>query len=244
MRIMQWDDDQVAALEADADYVKTDYVFNSDNGSLIPFKDKQNPSSAWAVPFVTGHSYRWYIGGTALDFDTLNMDLSNQWETDDDSLEFVIPYTEGEREEFYIEADGERITDQNMETDAESAWEAGHNMYSDPTDEDNYVAEDDDYELRVIANAANSDKMSVYLEGWQCAANECPDQWGFKSCDTDTPLYWSDAANWPDGVLPVEGDSITIENGWHMYYDLEGDSPLFEFVLMQGCLTFLQPTEE
>jgi hypothetical protein len=116
-------------------------------------------------------------------------------------------------------------------------------MYSDPTDEENYVAEDDDFELRVIANAKDADKLSIDLEGWQCAANECPDQWGFKSCDTDTPLYWSDASNWPDGVLPVEGDSVEITTGWFMYYDLEGDSPLFDMVLLQGCLTFQQPAD-
>lgn len=62
MRIMQWNDDQVTALEADEAYVKTDYVFNADNGSLVPFKDKSNPSSGWAVPFVTGNTYRVYVG--------------------------------------------------------------------------------------------------------------------------------------------------------------------------------------
>jgi hypothetical protein len=62
IRIMQWNDAQVAALEADDSYVKTDYVFDASNGSLIPFKDKQNPSSGWAVPFVTGNTYRVYMG--------------------------------------------------------------------------------------------------------------------------------------------------------------------------------------
>lgn len=60
----------------------------------------------------------------------------------------------------------------------------------------------------------------------------------------DNPLYWSDVANWPEGVLPVEGDTVEITTGWHMFYDIEGDSPLFDMVLVQGCLTFLQPTEE
>lgn len=99
------------------------------------------------------------------------MDLSDQWETDDDSVELVFPYTENEREEFYISSGGERITDQNMSFDEESAWEAGHNMYSDPTDEENYVAEEDNFELRVIANGRNQDKLSIDLEGWQCALN-------------------------------------------------------------------------
>lgn len=167
MRIIQWTDDQVAALEADADYVKTDYVFDSANYALVPFKDKKSPNAGWAVPFVTGKTYRFYLGATALDFDTMNMDISNQWEADDDSIEFVIPYTEGEREEFYIEAGGTRIPDQNMETDDSSVWEAGHNMYTDPTDEETYVIEDDDFELRLIANAVNyAEKSSVQLTAW------------------------------------------------------------------------------
>jgi hypothetical protein len=142
-------------------------VFNSDNYATVPFKNKKSPTAGWAVPFVTGKTYRFHLGATALDFDTLTMDISNQWEASDDSIEFVIPYTEGERAEFYIAAGGVRIPDQNMATDAENLWEAGHNMYTDPTDEDTYVVEDDDFELRLIANAVNYDeKSSINLTAW------------------------------------------------------------------------------
>jgi len=34
-----------------------DFLDEENNYSVIPFKEKQNPTG-WAVPFVTGHKYR------------------------------------------------------------------------------------------------------------------------------------------------------------------------------------------
>ena len=45
----------------------TEYV-DSKNYSIVPFKDKSNPSNGWAVPFVTGHKYKINWGDTGLDW--------------------------------------------------------------------------------------------------------------------------------------------------------------------------------
>jgi len=34
---------------------------------------------AWAVPFVTGHKYKISWGYTGLDFDQMQVDLSERW---------------------------------------------------------------------------------------------------------------------------------------------------------------------
>jgi hypothetical protein len=45
-----------------------EYLELNENYSIVPFKMKQDPTSAWAMPFVTNHRYRihWESG---LDFD-------------------------------------------------------------------------------------------------------------------------------------------------------------------------------
>ena len=54
------------------------YLESDSNYSLVPFKDKLDPNSAWAMPYVTNHRYRihWESG---LDFDQMKMEVSERW---------------------------------------------------------------------------------------------------------------------------------------------------------------------
>ena len=54
------------------------YLDSGENYSIVPYKDKQDPSNAWAMPFVTGHRYRihWAAG---LDFDNMYVEVSERW---------------------------------------------------------------------------------------------------------------------------------------------------------------------
>ncbi len=52
-----------------------------------------------------------------------------------------------------------------------------------------------------------------------------------------TVRYWSNPESWPKGVLPKEGEDVTILSGWNMIFDLE-ESPLFRQVQINGQLTF------
>jgi hypothetical protein len=54
----------------------------------------------------------------------------------------------------------------------------------------------------------------------------------------DIKRFWSDATNWPNETLPAEGDTVDIQPGWDMIYDLEGTSPNFDFINVNGILTF------
>lgn len=57
----------------------SDYI-NSNNYSIVPFKDKKDPMFAWAVPFVTGHKYKINWGSTGLDFTQMEVDQSERWQ--------------------------------------------------------------------------------------------------------------------------------------------------------------------
>jgi hypothetical protein len=54
----------------------------------------------------------------------------------------------------------------------------------------------------------------------------------------DTVSYWSSPATW-NGTVPVEGDDIIMESGKNIVYDLEGDSPIYNKIEINGRLTFL-----
>jgi len=63
------------------------------NYGIVPFKEKKDPASAWAMPFITGHRYRlhWEAG---LDFDKMKIEISEMWEADDKNVNLVFNFTE------------------------------------------------------------------------------------------------------------------------------------------------------
>lgn len=54
----------------------------------------------------------------------------------------------------------------------------------------------------------------------------------------NTTRLWSNASSWDSGKVPVAGESVEVQSGWNMIYDLE-DSPLHEYIEINGRLTFL-----
>lgn len=73
LKIAKWDADFVATLDAN-ETLKNETLLDESHStfSRIPWKDKQNPTNGWAVPFVTGHKYRinW---GDGIDFTEMKM---------------------------------------------------------------------------------------------------------------------------------------------------------------------------
>jgi hypothetical protein len=66
MKIARFDDVDITSMKSEGTYET--YIDNEDNYSLVVFKDKLKPRNGWAMPYVTGHTYRvhWERG---LDFD-------------------------------------------------------------------------------------------------------------------------------------------------------------------------------
>jgi hypothetical protein len=69
------------------------FLDDEKNYGIALFKDKQLPSSAWAMPYVTGHRYRlhWEAG---LDFDSMKIEISERWAEADLPINLVFNFTE------------------------------------------------------------------------------------------------------------------------------------------------------
>jgi hypothetical protein len=55
LKVLKVDEDKLATMTADE---ITAYYNNETAYSVVPFKPKQDPNNAWAVPFVTNHKYK------------------------------------------------------------------------------------------------------------------------------------------------------------------------------------------
>jgi G8 domain len=61
---------------------------------------------------------------------------------------------------------------------------------------------------------------------------------GLQSVATEDKVrLWSDPKSWTSGKVPIEGESVDIEPGWNMEFDLE-NSPVFKFIRVNGRLSF------
>jgi len=80
MYILQWDDSVIATHNATAGGLET---YKQDAGRTfagrIEFKEKLLPRNAWTPPFVTGHKYKFSFGNTGVDFEKIDIELSERW---------------------------------------------------------------------------------------------------------------------------------------------------------------------
>ena len=49
---------------------------------------------------------------------------------------------------------------------------------------------------------------------------------------------WSNPASWPSGECPKDGEDVTIESGTNMVFDLEGETPVYRLLRVNGRLSF------
>jgi len=94
---------------------------------------------------------------------------------------------------------------------------------------------------RAPAKAISSTSRTITMTGIRCIGG-CNK--AVEKKELGPPVFWSKAASWPDKKLPKEGDSVEILPGVNMFYDLPGDSPIFKLIVINGALTFNQPTKE
>lgn len=78
------------------------YEADTNNYSVVDFREKANPSNHWCVPYVTGKRYyaRWEQG---LDFTKMKFEIvSWLWDEDDLDIEFELPFYDV-REAVYVD---------------------------------------------------------------------------------------------------------------------------------------------
>lgn len=196
------------------------------NFTVMPFKNKLNPSNGWAVPFVTGHKYRvhWAEG---LDFETMQMEASDLWEKTDHNIEFVSNHTDV-REAIEFWAGKEQILNKTHILDTPDLFETGHN----------YVQNDTATRMfSWVVNGKNEAKKKIVMKGIRCIGG-CNK--AVEKKKLGPAVYWSNVNSWPSKKLPVADETVEIAPGVNMIYDLKTPSPIFKLIVVNGALTFLQ----
>ena len=98
--ITQYEDDVINAM-TETEY--NTYMADEDNYTILDWREKANPGSHWAAPFVTGKKYylRFEFG---LDFEYLRVDrVKWLWNSDvDGDLYWVMPFYDV-REAIYVD---------------------------------------------------------------------------------------------------------------------------------------------
>ena len=73
---------------------------NRTNHGVVNFRPRRDPTNHWAVPIVTGHKYRLSWGDTGLDWEQIQLTMSERWEETDKPIYFVANYTD--RRDAYV----------------------------------------------------------------------------------------------------------------------------------------------
>jgi hypothetical protein len=173
LRIAQFDNEFADEEE------KQTFLDEKDNHALIPFKLKQSPSNAHAIPFVTGHRYHihWNRG---LDFTRVLVEVSERWQPEDLNTFFVTNYTDF-REGMNITTSygngdqimegGLRLGDSSINTDIhDTSLECGENAFNGT-----YPSGDYGREFNFVINGrGSSDKKHLKIAGLRCIEGACP----------------------------------------------------------------------
>lgn len=73
MKVIRYDDDiRTEFGDNSSAYLggnMTNYTILKEQHGSFPFKKSLDPSNGWAIPFVTGHKYKFSFGMTGLDYE-------------------------------------------------------------------------------------------------------------------------------------------------------------------------------
>ena len=125
-KVIRYDDDVIAEYGGN----KTEYVTVKSYHSSFPFKLKLDPSNGWAVPFVTGHKYKFHFGMTGLDYERLTISTSERWEATDKPIYLVHNWTDV-RAAIDFTVDGKKRDNDTIDADSNN-WVIGdHVVYNE-----------------------------------------------------------------------------------------------------------------
>lgn len=200
----------------------------------------KDPGYSWALPYVTGHKYRFYWDFGQLDMTNMKIEVSDRWTPTDKYVEFNLPYVDNREDIDFFTKHGYDVSKADYKTyfipngsldPANRAnWLSGYNL------NDNMVNKELNF---VITGNAQSSK-TLQINGVRCRENLVP--WCqltpvITTC-SGTPKKWSDPATWPKGALPNANEDVVIPAGVPISYDL-ADSPIYRMIQVDGCLSFL-----
>jgi hypothetical protein len=129
-------------------------------------KDKLDPMQSWTIPFVTDHSYRihWAEG---MDFTNLLVELSDNWEPQDDSVIINMNFTDV-REAINFTTDygkGEQIPNKTYGNKKRGKHALGDNIVFNDTKK---------REFKFVLNYKDEDRgKNLRIESLRCIHRDC-----------------------------------------------------------------------
>ena len=91
MKFLKYDDDLIGSMDNETLQA---YIDDRSNHGTIIYKSKLDPKDGWATPFVTGHKYKFHFGLTGIDFERVQLSMSERWVDTDKPIYFVHNFTD------------------------------------------------------------------------------------------------------------------------------------------------------
>ena len=224
-RVKNWDDDLINNMTPEE---LTAYIDDKQDYGMVYFKEKLKPMNNWVIGYVTGHKYKIHWGQTGLDWDTMTMTISENYEETDEPIYFVHNYTEF-REEISLTIDGVKSENDTIASNPDD-WVPGQYIHYNDSQH---------RELHWVVNG--KDKLPGAEKSYNFVATKCVTGCTEAIVEVEEVeaefRYWSDVKNWPNETLPAEGDTVEIVSGWKMILDIE-EPPKFHTIKVNGILIF------
>ena len=156
------------------------------------------------MPFVTGHKYRlhWESG---LDFDKMQVEISERWKPTDLDTFFVFNYTESREAVNFTNNYGNKpsvqIANGTLETKAPADYVSGDNLVKNHTDIRTF---------EFVVNGKAPANRLLKVQPLMCITGVCAlAAVEEKKLENRTRL-WSEPKDWASGKLPVDGEEVEI----------------------------------
>lgn len=242
MRILRFDDELLLTVN------REEYIEEKDNYTSYPWL-----KSGWTVPFVTGHKYKVSWGNNGLDWDQMEVGLSERWADSDKSIYFVHNFTDV-RAKMDVSVNGLPIDDPRYVNDTIGMsikdYQIGNNILYEV---------DEIREFHWIVNGKQTEEGKIKEVGrkmkfiaHRCVENCFEPVGEEEECQYDDIRKWNDPKSWDpeldpskrtDFPLPQEGDILKIPMGWNMEIDV-AETPIIDTIEVNGCLHFKNSGEE
>ena len=185
---------------------------------FTPLKEpKEEKKQSWSLPYLTGKTYNiWWASG--IDFTHMSLFTSSNFQTADQGIIFKFNYTDN-RELFEVGkmAGGpKKLTTPDFfnasATHLDPATCNNGEYYHDNTAASRMMT--------ICQSGKNRDKWEyTEVNGIMCRYL-CPLPPGSFTPE-DFIRDWSNATQWPGGVLPKDGDNITVNGNWTVMLDVD-----------------------
>ena len=171
---------------------------------------------AYSLPYICGRTYSLWFQ-TGLDFDHMAIDVTNKFEDTDDAIIFRINYLKT-RELFEIFQMVNKVqSGQLISATSGAMLDPAACNFGDYTHDN----EADVRHMTICATSRNKVRERVYLDinAIKCRYL-CPAPTGEFEKEAFTRL-WSNATQWPEGRVPVDGENVTIPGPWTIFIDIQ-----------------------